>query len=75
MRAPLRLVALVLLAAAGATAPTAPAAAVDNPVGTVTCLTEAPSAVDDIAADPKGALDPDSLLDPATAPGVSCLAP
>ncbi|MFF9485947.1 hypothetical protein [Streptomyces sp. NPDC014676] len=75
MRVPLRLIAPVLLAAVGVTASTAPATAVDNPVGTVTCLTEAPTAVDDIAADPKGALDPDSLLDPATAPGVSCLAP
>ena len=75
MRVPLRLIALGLLAAAGAMASTAPATAVDNPVGTVTCLTEAPTAVDDIAADPKGALDPDSLLDPAAAPGVSCIAP
>lgn len=75
MRVPLRLIAPVLLAAAGAMAPTAPATAVDNPVGAVTCLTETPTAVTDIAADPKGALDPDSLLDPATAPGTSCLVP
>ncbi|WP_371100593.1 hypothetical protein [Streptomyces sp. PU_AKi4] len=68
MRVPLRLIAPVLLAAAGAMASTAPATAVDNPVGTVTCLTEAPAAVTELA-------DPATLLDPATAPGVSCIAP
>lgn len=63
-------VSLLPLAAAGLLALAAPATAADEPGKTVTCLAEAPGT---IVADPKGTLAPDSLLDPATAPGLSCL--
>lgn len=65
-------VLLGTLALAGAMAPAANA--VPDPVGTVTCLAEAPAAVTQLV-DPAALLDPTALLDPAAAPGVSCLAP
>jgi hypothetical protein len=47
---------------------TASADIIPDPVATLTCLTETPTSVTETA-------DPATLLDPAGAPGVSCLAP
>ncbi|MGW0846121.1 hypothetical protein ACWD26_39510 [Streptomyces sp. NPDC002787] len=65
-------VLLGTLALAGAMAPAANA--VPDPVATVTCLTETPAAVTELA-DPAALLDPAGLLDPTAAPGAGCLAP
>ncbi|MDG5801586.1 hypothetical protein P9869_02705 [Streptomyces ossamyceticus] len=65
-------VLLGTLALAGALAPAAHA--VPDPAATVTCLTETPAGVAELA-DPAALLDPAGLVDPAGAPGVSCLAP
>lgn len=65
-------VLLGTLAFAGVMAPAA--TAVPDPVHTITCLAETPTAATELAADPAAVADPAALLDPAGAPGVSCLA-
>ncbi|MFJ5557834.1 hypothetical protein ACIQCD_10500 [Streptomyces sp. NPDC093250] len=71
MRVPLRLIAPVLLAVAGAMASTAPATAVPNPIATITCLTDAAGVE---PADPATLLDPADLFH-AEGPVTTCLAP
>ncbi|MET9843261.1 hypothetical protein ACFZC6_19880 [Streptomyces ossamyceticus] len=71
----MRRTATVLLGSLALTGALTPAAhAVPDPTTTVTCLTETPAGVAELAA-PADLLAPAGLLDPAAAPGVSCLAP
>ncbi|MFE0171060.1 hypothetical protein ACFWZ2_01985 [Streptomyces sp. NPDC059002] len=63
-----RSAALALMAASLLGAFAAPAAAVPDPVGTVTCVTEA-------AGDITALVDPASPGVPSELPGAACLAP
>ncbi|MFG2006857.1 hypothetical protein ACGFNU_47705 [Spirillospora sp. NPDC048911] len=74
MRVLVRSAVLALAPVAVMMGTAAPSSAIIDPVGAVTCLSETPAAITNLA-DPAAVLDPAGLHLPAEVPGVSCLAP